>query len=728
GSAHSHTSTSFRVLRPRRFSPATDFSQIHMSLILSLALLAPGVLPQADADSAPSSGLERRSLEPMDLFQLEGIASPKVSPDGTKILYLRTMFDVMSDSSYPDLWIHDVETGDSRPLIAAVGGAEWSPDGKHIAYVKMAEDDGAEIFVRWMDDGTTHQVTRANRSPGSISWSPDGQRIAFQMSVQRESKSLAELPSPPKGAKWAPAMKVIERFSYRGDGQGYKENTDTHLFVVDAFGGTPVQLTNGERDHGGPLVWIDDNTILFSANLREDRRAHPNDSELYAIDASTGELTQLTSREGPDGSPVFDASTGTLFWTGFDDRRQGHQQNEIHARRGALDPEAPSQILTADLDRIPGSLRVDGGTLYFTYGEEGRTQLARVTGDGIETMGIELHGIGSGRPYSGGQYDIAGGTLAYVGGDKAWPGELHVRREGGEATRVTDVNGDLRRTVKLGEVTPQWTESGADGQRVQSWIITPPDFEEGAVDEAGAPLQHPLILEIHGGPFLAYGPQFSFELQLMAAHGYVVVYGNPRGSTTYGETFANRIHHAYPSQDYDDLMSMVDGALAKGFVDPERLYVTGGSGGGVLTAWIVGKTDRFAAAVVAKPVINWISFVLTADAYDFFWQYWFPKAPWDAFEQYWARSPLSLVGNVSTPTMLLTGEQDFRTPISESEQYYQALKIRGVDTAFVRVPGAGHGIARRPSHLIGKVLHILAWFDRYAPVEEGAKKDNSDEK
>ena len=190
------------------------------------------------------------------------------------------------------------------------------------------------------------------------------------------------------------------------------------------------------------------------------------------------------------------------------------------------------------------------------------------------------------------------------------------------------------------------------------------------------------------------------------------MYGNPRGSTSYGEGFANRIHHAYPSQDYDDLMSMVDAVVERGVVDRTRMFVTGGSGGGVLTAWIVGMTDRFAAAVVAKPVINWISFALTADAYDFFWQYWFPGTPWEHTEHYWKRSPLSLVGNVTTPTMLLTGEEDYRTPISESEQYYQALKIRGVETAMVRIPGASHGIARRPSHLIGKVLHVLAWFER----------------
>jgi acylaminoacyl-peptidase len=239
-------------------------------------------------------------------------------------------------------------------------------------------------------------------------------------------------------------------------------------------------------------------------------------------------------------------------------------------------------------------------------------------------------------------------------------------------------------------------------------VALPPGFDPDR--------NYPLILEIHGGPFTNYGARFSAEVQLYSAAGYVVLYVNPRGSTSYGEDFGNLIHHAYPGNDYDDLMTAVDAVIEEGYVDTERLYVTGGSGGGVLTAWIVGKTDRFRAAVVAKPVINWTSFVLTADQSPYFTRYWFPTMPWEDPEGYWARSPLSLVGKVDTPTMLLTGESDLRTPISETEQYYQALKLRGIDTAMVRIPGASHSIARRPSQLAAKVSAILAWFERYGAV------------
>src|SRR5690606_9340728 len=250
-----------------------------------------------------------------------------------------------------------------------------------------------------------------------------------------------------------------------------------------------------------------------------------------------------------------------------------------------------------------------------------------------------------------------------------------------------------------------WYSSSVDQRKLQGWIIYPPQFD--------ASKKYPLILEIHGGPHTAYGPHFAMELQLMAAQGYVVLYTNPRGSTSYGEDFANLIHHNYPSQDFNDLMDGVDAVIAKGFINEKELFVTGGSGGGALTAWIVGHTDRFAAAVSVKPVINWFSFVLNADMYSYFTQYWFPAMPWENPQHYLKYSPISYVGNVKTPTMLMTGEADHRTPISETEQFYQALQLRGIDTAMVRIPEASHSIYSRPSNLMAKTAYILYWFEKY---------------
>lgn len=645
-----------------------------------------------------------RPVEPMDVFQLEGIASPLVSPDGAHVVYSRLGYDVMSDRMRSELWIHDVESGENRPLLERASSAAWSPDGERLAYVAGDEDDGAEIHIRWMDTGRTWKATRLPKSPGSLAWSPDGARIAFTMLVPAEPEPLATMPAAPEGAEWAPRPKVIEHFRYRGDGAGYLDPAHRHIFVLSADGGTPRQITEGPRDHGGQLAWTDGTKLLFSANLRDDLHENPNDSDLYLVDVRTKELSRVTDRDGPDGDFAWDPGARAIAWLGFDDRRQGHQQSEVQRR--TLDGGEPV-VVTADFDRNIDDVQFDGDRLLMSYQERGVARLAAWSGGAIEDLGVRMHGFGASRPYAGGQFHARGGTLAFVGGDPAWPGELHVARGGAAPARVTDVNADLREIVALGPVEELVVESGADGREVQGWIVRPPAGAPGADDGP-----RPMILEIHGGPFLAYGPQFSFELQLYAALGYVVVYGNPRGSLSYGEEFGNLIHHAYPSQDYDDLMALVDGAIARGGIDEDRLHVTGGSGGGVLTAWIVGTTDRFASAVVAKPVINWLSFSLTSDAYDFFWQYWFPAAPWEDPQHYWERSPLSLVGNVTTPTMLLTGEEDFRTPISESEQYFQALKIRGVETAMVRVPEASHGITARPSHLIAKVLHIVGWFER----------------
>ncbi|HJS74672.1 MAG TPA: S9 family peptidase, partial [Vicinamibacteria bacterium] len=285
------------------------------------------------------------------------------------------------------------------------------------------------------------------------------------------------------------------------------------------------------------------------------------------------------------------------------------------------------------------------------------------------------------------------------------PGDIAVGTPGEDVRVLTAVNEDLFAGKKLGDVEEIWYDSSKDGRKVQGWLLKPPDFEPSR--------KYPLILEIHGGPFANYGDRFDIEKQLMAARGYVVLYTNPRGSTSYGQDFGNLIHHAYPGDDFYDLDAGVDAAIAKGYIDPENVMVTGGSGGGVLTSWMVGRSTRFRAAVTVYPVINWYSFTLTSDIGNMTSKYWFPGLPWDHVEHYEKRSLLSVVKNVKTPTMVLCGEEDYRTPMSESEQYYQALKLLGVETELVRVPGEPHGISRRPSHHIAKILSIVGWFERH---------------
>ena len=646
----------------------------------------------------------------VDVFELEIASDPQISPDGELVAYVRQSMDIMTDQPRANIWIVDTDGGAHRPLLSGKDNytsPRWSPRGDRIAYVSSAEGRGPQLYVRWLDSGQTGMLTNLRKTPGGIAWSPDGRQIAFSMFVPAEGTTLAKPPAKPEGAEWAAPAKVIDRLYYRADGRGYLETGNTHIFVVPADGGTPRQLTSGDFNHNGPLSWSPDGArIAFSANRSPDYEYEPLESDIWTVSVADGSLTRLTDRAGPDADPVYSPDGRSIAYLGFDDRKLGYQNTQAYL----MDADGGNQrALTADLDRAIESVDWAGGSnrLYVQYDDRGRKYLAALSLRGaIDVIADDLGGESIGRPYTSGRFSAAAnGAYAYTAGTEYRPADVAAGKRGERPRKLTALNDDLLAHKTLGQVRRlAWTSVG--GLNVEGWLVTPPDFD--------ASKKYPLILEIHGGPFTAYGPHFSAEIQLMAAAGYVVLYTNPRGSTSYGHDFANEIHHNYPGQDYDDLMAGVDAAIAEGYVDPDRLYVTGGSGGGVLTAWIVGKTDRFSAAVVAKPVINWISTSLTTDIAAFMPAYWFAQPPWEDPDEYWRRSPLSLVGNVTTPTMLLTGEQDHRTPIPESEQFYAALKLRKVDTAMVRIPDASHGIAGRPSQLIAKIDNILAWFAKYA--------------
>ncbi|UCF36848.1 MAG: S9 family peptidase, partial [Acidobacteriota bacterium] len=477
---------------------------------------------------------------------------------------------------------------------------------------------------------------------------------------------------------------------------------------LSAEGGSARQLTTGDFHHQGRISWSPDSAkIFFSANRYEDWEYEPRNSELYSLDVKTDELVVLTDRVGPDSDPAISPDGTQLAYTGLDDRYQGYQLTRLYVMDLA---SRASRCLSCTFDRSVGkpSWSADGKGLFVDYTDRGNGKIGYVSLDGQQTeVAGNLGGTSLGRPYEGGSFSVSDNDrVAFTLTRPDFPADVAVvEGRNGAVSRLTRLNEDLFGHKKLGEVEEIWFKSSFDERDLQGWIVKPPEFD--------ASRKYPLILEIHGGPFADYGDRFAAEMQLYAAAGYVVLYMNPRGSTSYGEEFGNLIHHNYPSQDYDDLMSGVDAVIAKGYVDETRLYVTGGSGGGVLSSWIIGKTDRFKAAVVAKPVINWFSFVLTADRSVFFTKYWFPAYPWEEPEHYFKRSPISLVGNVKTPTMVLTGEADYRTPISESEQYYQALKLQKIDAVLVRIPEASHGITRRPSNLMAKVVHILTWFEKH---------------
>lgn len=666
---------------------------------LMIALWAAAVIAHKGADR----------FQLMDVFQLEYASDPRISPDSQQIVYVRNFMDIMKDRRRSNLWIIQADGTDHRPLTTGNenhSSPRWSPDGKRLLYVSSA-DGSVQLYCRWMDTGQTAKLTNLVNEPDDIAWSPDGNSIAFSMLVPEPSKPFVDMPPKPEGAEWAEPAKVIKKLNYRFDGTGYLRDGAYHLFVISAEGGTPRQITSGGYNHFGPPAWTPDSeALIFSANRHIDWEYDPRNSEIYEISLASRDIKALTDRKGPDRSPVISRDGKRLAYLGYDDRYQGYQVSRLYVmnRDGS-----ESRLVTAEFDRdiVNPNWSKDGSGVFFQYDDEGNTKVGFVSMDGrVETLAQNVGGLSIGRPYSGGMYSVADeGTFSFTETRPDYPADIAVGRRGSPSKRLTFLNEDLFGHKELGKVEEIWFDSSFDGRKVHGWIVKPPGFDPAQ--------KYPLILEIHGGPFANYGDRFTAEIQLYAAAGYVVVYVNPRGSTSYGQEFGNLIHHNYPGQDYDDLMSGVDAVIAQGYIDRNQLFVTGGSGGGVLTSWIVGKTNRFRAAVTAKPVINWYSWSLTADGYASYYKYWFPGYPWDHMEHYMKRSPLSLVGNVATPTMVLTGEVDYRTPISESEQYYNALKLRKIDSALVRIPGASHGIAARPSNLMAKVAHILKWFETH---------------
>ncbi|MDA9964710.1 S9 family peptidase [Gammaproteobacteria bacterium] len=669
--------------------------------LLSLFLLA---IISLNVDAKESLAI----FDPMDVFELEWATDPRVSPDGDTIVYVRKSNDIMKDRERSNLWQITIDTQDHRPLYSGIKSARsprWSPDGTKLAFI--SNDTGSQqIHVRWMDNGETAVITQLQNSPSNLTWSPDGKWLAFTMNVQASFEPIAKSRAKPEGAEWAKKPITVTSTQYQYDGRGIVEPAFRHVFIVPADGGSARQLTGGNFNHYGSLTWSpESDRIYFSANRSEDWELVSDEADIYSVTVSSKKIEQITNEPGAERSPVISPNGELIAFSKEERRPLAYTPNRISVM--SLNG-SNIRLLTQDLDGDANNViwADDSKSLYYTYDEHGVRKIGQVSIKGkIDKVTDGLGGTTLGRPYLSGSFHANNKTIAFTYGQADRPANIAVFNED-KRKILTSLNEDLLGHKTLGEVNEIIYKSSFDEQEIQGWYITPPDFDPSK--------KYPLILEIHGGPHLAYGPHFSAELQIMAAAGYVVFYNNYRGSLSYGEDFALLLQYKYSSkEDFADHMSGIDSLIDLGFIDDENLFIAGGSAGGIATAYAVGLTDRFNAAVAAKPVINWLSKPLTADSMVGQIYHQFPGPPWEHVEHYWKRSPLSLMGNVTTPTMLITGENDRRTPISETEQFYQALRLQGVDSAMVRLPDTSHGIASRPSRLISKVDHILAWFERY---------------
>lgn len=688
--------------------------KIGIYIALMIAPLSTTMVIAAESNAQSNSSLlsqPPKILQLEDVFNLEYASDLEINNKGDEVFFVRNYMDILTDKKLGNIWKVDKD----KNLTPVTNGLHsdfspvLSPDNTKLAYISTASGS-AQIHMQWLETGASGQMSHLDHAPSNISWSPDGKYLAFTRFVDTQAKSVVTLPGKPKNAKWAKPAVYVDEMYYRFDGTGFTKPGNSQIFVMSADGGAARQLTYGTIDHRSHLSWSKDGQqIIYSANTRDDSELEWTDSNIYALNIANLQSTPLTTRNGPDNHPIVSPNGKMIAYLGSDQNHKNYENTELYVMN--LDG-SDKRSLTANFDRSVNSIQWANNSkaVYMSYHDRGETYVAYQPLKGKKSLVAKnLGGLSFGRPYTGSEFDVAqNGTIAFTYSDPQRPADISINRKG-ITSQLTTLNSDALDHKTLATIEELNVKSSFDGRNIQAWVAYPPGY--AAEKKAGK--KFPLILEIHGGPVTNYGPHFSAEIQLMAASGYVVVYANPRGSDSYGKEFAQSIYNNYPSQDYDDLMSVVDGVIAEESIDQQALFVTGGSGGGVLTAWIVGHTDRFKAAVVAKPVINWFSFALTTDIYPFVIKNWFEKMPWEDPQHYMKLSPITYVGNVSTPTMLLTGEADKRTPIAETEQFYQALKLRNIDTAMVRIPDAPHGIYKRPSNLMSKVAHILWWFDKY---------------
>jgi len=700
---------------------------VTLTLILVTALVIP----------ASYRAAEKRMITEADLFKFVWAADPQISPDASRIVFVRVWVNQKSDRYDSALWTVPTNGGAARQLTSGPRDASprWSPDGKTLAFIRSAEKEGRpqppQIYLLSLEGGEARPLIDVTRGAGGFEWSPDGKTIAF--SSTDDGKKEQEKPNPenPEPKEKTPEhvsdVRVISKAVYRANGGGYlNPKVHAHIWTISVPNSTtdqpkPKQITKGNFDEGN-LSWSPDGSrVYFVARRVAEPYYESAHTDLYSIATDGSDERKILSFDGGMRDYTFSNDGKRIAFGGTAGHQpvQSYTQPDLFVANNEAGATAKNLTAAYDFDiggGIGGDQRAPRGgspggaiwskddrSIYINVAEHGSANLKRIDAASgkVEALTTGNHEIQS---YSA-TPDVS--KMAVLISTSTNIGDVFLLDvPSGKLTQLTRINDELFSQLNITEHEEIWYTS-FDGKKIQAWIQKPPNFDPSK--------KYPFILEIHGGPHGAYGNTFTHEFQWMAAKGYVVLYTNPRGSTSYGQDFGNIIQYNYPGDDYKDLMAGVDEVVKRGYIDTKKLGVTGGSGGGVLTNWTVGHTNRFAAAVSQRSIADWAGFWYTAD----FWLFmptWFRAAPWEDPKDFTARSPITYVKNVTTPMMFIEGEADYRTPPADGgEIMFRALKYRKIPTVMVRFPNESHELSRSgaPWHRVERLQHIVNWFDKY---------------
>jgi dipeptidyl aminopeptidase/acylaminoacyl peptidase len=659
---------------------------------------------------------QKRTLKAEDLYRLELIQSPRISPDGQWVVYGLQTADRATEEKPANLWLVPTSSGRARQFTYGEkdSAPAWSPDSKTIAFSSGRGGSGSQIFLINVDGGEARPLTDIKGVIAEFHWSPDGSK--FVCTVRKQDAEALARENDPAKKKLGTVVREYSRVFFKADGMGFMPHERWHIWLVDAKTGRTTQITDHDVFDEGGVTWSPDGgSIAYVSNRNTDPDMAPGREDIYIYNLETGKSRKISTSPGGKESLSFSPDGSTIAYYGPDGLDEWYRNTDLwtvntSGRRGStnLTAQYDFTVTSGTLNDLGGAeceepvWSLDGSRINFQIDRHGRTPLMSVGIDGEDLL-TEIHGNGCVANYG---MDASQTKVMYNFPSMQDPGNLMLLdRKSGKTRQLTRHNTWLN-SVDLGSFSEHWI-TGEDDNPLQGWILRPPGFKSTR--------KYPTIIEIHGGPLLQYGHYFFHEFHYLAAQGFVVAYSNPRGGQGYGEAHAKAIWGNWGDRDYADVMTWTDFVADQRFVNEKKLGVTGGSYGGYMTCWIIGKSNRFKAAVSQRCVSNFISMWGSSDFNWGFQHLIGNQAPFENVEAAWDQSPMKFIGNAETPTMVIHSEQDLRTPIEQSEQVFVALKRLGVDTEFIRFPDESHGLSRggRTDRRISRLNHIARWMLRY---------------